>query len=90
MVSAARAGSGRASYRANVASDAGDPPGRFSFARREDGTVVISYGSAPVTALRGRAAERFMARVDTRDEADAHRVMERVAKPVPRHTRPRR
>ena len=71
-----------------MASDAELPSGQFSFARRDDGTVIISYGAAPVTALRGRAADRFIERIGAEDGDGAQRVMERAARP-PARRRPR-
>jgi hypothetical protein len=38
----------------------GDEP--FSYLTRADGTIVVRYHEAPVTILRGKAAERFVAR----------------------------
>jgi hypothetical protein len=40
--------------------------------------VIISYHEAPVAALRGRAAARFLARVDATDEPSAQALMARV------------
>ena len=37
----------------------------FSFVTRADGTIVVRYHEAPVTILRGKAAERFSARAAT-------------------------
>ena len=50
----------------------------FSFATRADGTIVILYGSAPVTLLRGRSAERFAARMASADAAAAQLLMARA------------
>ena len=47
----------------------------FSYATRADGSVVISYRTAPVTILRGRSAERFAARVSEADAAGAQQLM---------------
>lgn len=60
--------------------DPGDPlTGRpFSHAQRADGTIVIRYHDAPVTILRGRAAERFTARLDGLDEMGAQHLMARA------------
>lgn len=62
------------------ASDPGDPlAGRpFSFVRRKDGTIVVRYHDAPITLLRGRAAERFTGRVEGLDAAGAQQLMARV------------
>ena len=54
------------------------PDRPFSWARRADGTVIVSYRQAPVTALRGVAATRFVSRIDGADEARAQQVMARV------------
>ena len=37
----------------------------FSFVTRADGTIVVRYHEAPVTILRGKAAERFSTRAAT-------------------------
>lgn len=60
--------------------DGPDPLGErpFSCAARADGSIVIRYRSAPVTILRGRAAERFAARLDEADAAGAQQLMARV------------
>ena len=60
--------------------DRPDPLGAqpFSYRTRADGSVVVLYREAPVTILRGRAAERFHARVDGVDDATAQGVMARV------------
>ena len=50
----------------------------FSYATRSDGTIVISYRSAPVTLLRGRSAERFTTRISEADEAGAQQLMARA------------
>ena len=50
----------------------------FSFATRPDGTIVILYGSAPVTLLRGKGAERFAARMESADAAAAQLLMARA------------
>jgi hypothetical protein len=50
----------------------------FSYATRADGSIVISYHAAPVTILRGRAAERFSARVDGADVLGAQHLMARA------------
>lgn len=60
----------------NANPDAGE--GAFSFQRRTDGTVIISYHEAPVAALRGTAAARFIARVDATDASAAQRLMART------------
>lgn len=50
----------------------------FSCAPRADGSIVIRYRAAPVTILRGRAAERFAARLDGVDAAGAQQLMARA------------
>jgi hypothetical protein len=50
----------------------------FSFQARADGTIVIRYHAAPVTLLRGKAADRFSARVADADPAAAQQVMARA------------
>ncbi len=50
----------------------------FSYATRSDGTIVISYRSAPVTILRGRSAERFTTRVSGTDAPGAQQLMARA------------
>lgn len=54
----------------------GDEP--FSWSRRADGTLIIAYRGAPVVALRGRSAERFLDRVDVTDAAGAQQLMARA------------
>jgi hypothetical protein len=50
----------------------------FSYATRSDGTIVISYRTAPVTILRGRSAERFTTRISGGDAAAAQQLMARA------------
>lgn len=50
----------------------------FSCVTRADGTVVISYHGAPVTLLRGKAADRFATRMDGADAAAAQQLMARA------------
>lgn len=40
--------------------------------------MIVSYHAAPVTALRGNAATRFLTRVDGADESAAQQLMARV------------
>jgi hypothetical protein len=54
---------------------AGEP---FSCVTRADGTIVISYHGAPVTLLRGKAADRFSTRMDGADAAAAQGLMARA------------
>jgi hypothetical protein len=60
--------------------DRPDPLGTkpFSHRARADGSVVILYRDAPVTILRGRAAERFTTRLTGADDAAAQQLMARV------------
>ncbi len=50
----------------------------FSWFSRADGAIVIRYHDAPVTLLRGRAAEQFAARVSTADAGVAQQLMARA------------
>ena len=50
----------------------------FSYATRRDGSIVISYRTAPVTILRGRSAERFTTRMSGADASAAQQVMARA------------
>ena len=50
----------------------------FSYLTRADGTIVIRYHDAPVTLLRGRAADRFATRVGDADAAAAQQLMARA------------
>jgi hypothetical protein len=50
----------------------------FSHHTRADGTIVVSYRGAPVTLLRGRAADRFATRMDGADADAAQQLMARV------------
>ena len=50
----------------------------FSHRTRADGTIVISYRTAPVTFLRGRAAERFATRIAGADASAAQQLMARL------------
>ncbi|MGH2446663.1 MAG: hypothetical protein ACRDGD_11605 [Candidatus Limnocylindria bacterium] len=54
----------------------GDEP--FSYVSRSDGAIVIRYHAAPVTLLRGRAAERFTTRMAGADAAAAQQLMARA------------
>jgi hypothetical protein len=56
----------------------------FSWAARADGTVIINYRSAPVTALRGQRAARFVDRVSAADAAGAQQLMARATGNVKR------
>jgi hypothetical protein len=57
-----------------------DPLGSmpFSYATRRDGSILISYHTAPVTILRGRSAERFTARIANADAAGSQQLMARA------------
>ncbi|MGH2429643.1 MAG: hypothetical protein ACRDGV_12345 [Candidatus Limnocylindria bacterium] len=50
----------------------------FSWTVRADGTVIISYHAAPVTALRGQRASRFLERVAVADVPAAQQLMARA------------
>jgi hypothetical protein len=50
----------------------------FSYATRSDGSIVISYHTAPVTILRGRSAERFTTRIADADAAASQQLMARA------------
>ena len=50
----------------------------FSYHARADGTIVIHYRAAPVTLLRGKAAERFTARILGADMSAAQQLMARA------------
>jgi hypothetical protein len=50
----------------------------FSYFTRADGTIVIRYHGAPVTLLRGKAADRFTARLAAADAAGAQQLMARA------------
>ena len=50
----------------------------FSYLTRADGTIVIRYHGAPVTLLRGKAADRFTTRLDGSDAAGAQQLMARA------------
>ena len=57
-----------------------DPLGSmpFSYSTRADGSILISYHTAPVTILRGRSAERFVTRIAHADEAASQQLMARA------------
>lgn len=57
----------------------------FSFRQREDGTVIISYHAAPVAALRGVAATRFLTKVAVADATATQRLMARATGSGARH-----
>jgi hypothetical protein len=54
------------------------PDEPFSYVARSDGSIVVRYRQAPVTLLRGKAAERFAARMNGADGAAAQRLMARA------------
>jgi len=60
--------------------ESSDPLGSmpFSYATRADGSIVISYHTAPVTILRGRSAERFAARIADADAIASQQLMARA------------
>jgi hypothetical protein len=51
---------------------------RFSWRANREGVVTICWSDRPVTVLRGRAALRFLARIDGRDDAAAQLEMAKV------------
>ena len=50
----------------------------FSWLSRADGGIVIRYHDAPVTLLRGNAAEKFVARVSGAEGPAAQQLMARA------------
>ncbi len=50
----------------------------FSWFARADGAIVIRYHQAPVTLLRGRAADRFATRIALADDPGAQQLMARA------------
>ena len=50
----------------------------FSWLSRADGAIVICYHDAPVTLLRGKAAEKFAARMSGAERAQAQQLMARA------------
>ena len=50
----------------------------FSWLTRADGTIMIRYHDAPVTLLRGKAAEKFAARVRSAEGPAAQQLMARA------------
>lgn len=54
----------------------GDEP--FTFLSRADGTILIRYRGAPVTILRGKAAERFESRISGAKPPAAQQLMARA------------
>ncbi|MEA2652448.1 MAG: hypothetical protein QOI85_2169 [Chloroflexota bacterium] len=50
----------------------------FSWLMRADGAIVIRYHDAPVTLLRGKAAEKFATRVSDADGPAAQQLMARA------------
>ena len=64
----------------------GSNGGPFSFLRRDDGSIVIRYGQAPVTLLRGKSALRFANRVEGADVAAAQLLMARAAERMRRRS----
>jgi hypothetical protein len=65
-------------YRAGVPDTDSLADEHFSYLTRADGTIVVRYRGAPVTLLRGRAADRFTTRLDGADAAAAQQLMARV------------
>ena len=50
----------------------------FTYFARADGSIVISYRTAPVTILRGTSAARFATRVADVDAVGAQQLMARA------------
>ena len=50
----------------------------FSWMTRADGAIVIRYHDAPVTLLRGKAAEKFATRVNGAGGPAAQQLMARA------------
>jgi hypothetical protein len=50
----------------------------FSYRTSKDGTVFVAFHGRTVTVLRGRAAERFLARTSRMDAAGVQGEMARV------------
>ena len=50
----------------------------FSWLTRADGAIVIRYHDAPVTLLRGKAAEKFTARISGAEPPAAQQLMARA------------
>jgi hypothetical protein len=50
----------------------------FSWLSRADGAIVIRYHDAPVTLLRGKAAEKFAARMSGAEGPAAQQLMARA------------
>ena len=50
----------------------------FTHLSRADGTILIRYRGAPVTILRGQAAERFASRMSGADRPAAQQLMARA------------
>jgi len=61
----------------------------FSWLTRADGTIVIRYHDAPVTLLRGKAAEKFAFRMSSADAAAAQQLMARATGNFKRGSEPR-
>ena len=61
----------------------------FSFVSRADGSIVIRYHAAPVTILRGKAADRFTSRVASADASKAQQLMARATGNFKRNDRQR-
>jgi FKBP-type peptidyl-prolyl cis-trans isomerase len=52
-------------------------PHTFAWSRRASGDVVITFDRKPVTTLRGKAAVRFLARIEGKGPEDSQQVMAR-------------
>lgn len=58
----------------------------FWYVGRSDGSIVVHYRAAPVTVLRGQAANRFRTRVAGADARAAQQLMARVTGNFKRRT----
>jgi hypothetical protein len=55
-----------------------DDPPQFSYRAAKNGTVFVDFHGRAVTTLRGRAADRFLARIQRMDDEAAQVEMARV------------
>ena len=49
----------------------------YDWSRRASGEVVVTYDRKPVTTLRGKAAARFLERIEGQEGKGAQQVMAR-------------
>lgn len=52
--------------------------GRFDYQQQKDGRVIVTWYGRPVTTLAGKAAQKFLARIEGLDDHAAQLVMARV------------